>query len=456
MHLAHLWRKFRQRFARASDQLGRVIARVVRVWETSRPKAPPSDPTTLAKDGYERLPIVHACIREIATSAAEPELVAERNGEPVASTDLLAELVAQPNRELTPYAFTERVVTDLYGIYGNAVIHKLRSKAGIVRELWPLRMDRLELDLNADGSIKFYNYGEAGTKPFEIPPEDIIHFKLYHPRDDYWGLSPLTVLALEGDLDHAAMSYLHDYFANGALPSAILTSAQELSEEQATVIREQWHARHGPQNGRARTGTHYDIAVLGKGTEFEPISGDPSKLELDSVLSETEARVCSVFGVPAMLVGVRVGLEQTSAYGTAREARRSFWHETLRPLYARLSQGLTLCLAPDFGPGYKLRYDLSKVDALQEDKASTRQLASVGFSQSYIARDEVRALWNLPDVDGGRKVFKVDIDVDKALAISAGTKERQAIPATVVTPLALPPPSEPVEVPEERTEEAVA
>ena len=55
-----------------------VQARIIPTWKAGRPLPPVDDYKRLAEDGYRRNVLVAACIWEIASSAAEPDLVVKR------------------------------------------------------------------------------------------------------------------------------------------------------------------------------------------------------------------------------------------------------------------------------------------------------------------------------------------------------------------------------------------
>jgi len=102
----------------------------------------------------------------------------------------------------------------------------------------------------------------------------------------------------------------------------------------------------------------------------------------------SETRICSAFGVPAILVGANTGL-QRSTYSNYREARESFWEETLLPLYRRIEQFMAGLLQPEFPSerGY-LGFDFSQVKALQEDETA---LVQRQLTRAQIAKELINA-----------------------------------------------------------------
>src|SRR5690606_1528214 len=72
---------------------------------------------------------------------------------------------------------------------GNIFWEKVRSRAGRVVELWPLRPDKVRIIPDEDDFISGYQY-EVGGRLFPLDVADVIHFKLPNPTDPFFGLAP--------------------------------------------------------------------------------------------------------------------------------------------------------------------------------------------------------------------------------------------------------------------------
>jgi HK97 family phage portal protein len=317
----------------------------------------PNDVDKFADDGYRKHSIVKACITEKATSAAEPRLVVEqiKDGEWVELSDpgtrkmvgpgmRMLRMFERPNPEQSQYEFLELLITHME-VAGNAFVHKERAASGKPVELWLLRPDRIKPVPAEDGTVAHWVYGPAGREK-KLPTEDVVQLKYPDPLDDYWGLSPILSIALAGDLDTKSLQYLWAYFENGGVPSGLLTLMAKVPKSERERIRDTWR---GQQTGKKA----HDLAVLDADAKFQAISANPDRLKLDSIFDVTESRVCSAFGVPPIIVGVRLGLIR-STFANYREARRSFWRETLAPLYARVQDKLTFGVASEYGTGIRV------------------------------------------------------------------------------------------------------
>ncbi len=110
----------------------------------------------------------------------------------------------------------------------------------------------------------------------------------------------------------------------------------------------------------------------------------------------SEARVCAVLGTPAVLVGLRVGLEQ-STYANYSEARKAFFQGTLVGLWNALDDALTMGLLRQEGDTEnEVRFNTDDIPELQEDATARSTRATQGFQGSLITRNEGRAIIGEP------------------------------------------------------------
>jgi hypothetical protein len=125
--------------------------------------------------------VIFACIRVIATSAAEPILRVYAGEDPAtheaiaAPADPLLALLTGPNDEQSAYEFVEELVTHLY-VAGNAYIHKVRAmRTSRVVRLFLLRPDRVSIRPGPGGIVESYGLRIDGKDQPPLPAEDVIH-----------------------------------------------------------------------------------------------------------------------------------------------------------------------------------------------------------------------------------------------------------------------------------------
>ena len=358
--------------ARKAEANEAVVSAVINATDNGF-TSPDASYGNFAQQGYAGNELVFACIREIATSTAEANLCLYDANHDKIDNSPLANLIAKPANGQTQYEFLENLITHLQ-IAGNAYVLKERARVGVV-SLMLLRPDRMSV-IPGGG----YSY-EVGGKKYMIPAEDVGHLKFPNPNNDFYGLSPLQVLAKQINLDTDATTFTKAYFNNAGVPSGILKLRRKLSnQDEADRLRSAWHNKfQGNRNW-------HRIAILDEDATYEKMGGTLGEMEIPALRNLSESRICSALGVPAILVGANIGL-QRSTFSNYAEARESFWEETLLPLYRRIEQFMVGLLEPEFPRERgQLEFDFSEVRALQEDEDAmvNRQLVRAQIANQLI------------------------------------------------------------------------
>ncbi len=204
---------------RKRSRVGPLIA----LHEAGRPVWTPRDYAALAREGYERNPVVHRCVRLIAEAAAQTPLIAKVGDRERPEHPALA-LIDRPNPRQGGIAFREMLFGHLL-VAGNAYV-EAAGTGREPRELYALRPDRMKVVPGRDGWPEAYDYSVGGdTIRFRqddgvVPP--ILHLTLFHPVDDHYGLSPIEAAACSLDIHNAASAWHKGLLDNAARPSGAL------------------------------------------------------------------------------------------------------------------------------------------------------------------------------------------------------------------------------------------
>lgn len=374
------------------------VLAVVAPWKANTPLADNHDYDSLARDGYERNPIIYACVGEIASSVAEPDLVVKRTRgteeDILGSDDDLVRLLERPNPDQDQFEFMETLLIHM-GLAGEAWIHKVRAGTGRVVQLRLLRPDRVEPVVSKTGIVQRYEYKIDGViVERAIPPADIVPIRRLHPRDDFRGLSPITVAARFADLDNQGGDYLRSVLNNGGIPRGIMKLKQKTDAKQRDAIKQQWRDKYGGQSG------WNDISVMDEDADYQAIGFNPKDADLGSIFGETESRICIAYGVPPILIAAKVGLDR-STYSNYETALRAFWQKTLSPIFVRIAAKLTHGVASEFEGDRFIAWDFSGVEALRESEDARHKRANEGWMAGTLTLNEAREIIGLPRlVDG--------------------------------------------------------
>lgn len=343
-----------------------AVGAAVQTWEHGTPQQQRESYYRYALEGYSGNEVVFACIEELATSAAEPRLVAVRktkDGTEQLHDHEVLRLFERPNPFTSGYDLIAGVIM-YHAVAGNAYLEKVRSRAGKVVELWPLRPDRMFVVPDETRHIGGYDY-RLGSLLHRFDARDVIHLKTRNPLDDWYGMPPTRPAAARIDTANAMREFTAAFFRNAGVPSGLLSIEKQVGAAEAQMIRDRFRGDYG-----GAAGWHNLLVLANQGTvSYTPMGlplGERGLVmpELDEII---DAKTAMVFGVPLELIGARLGMIHGNR-STMKEARASFWDETLVPRYRELAATLTTALQPEYGDFDYLEFDLSTVKALQEDE----------------------------------------------------------------------------------------
>src|SRR5215467_9483718 len=304
---------------------------------------------------------VWACLLQLSNAHIEPPLRVWK-GDPETtqvppewlSSSPLQQLLTKPNPSLTNlelWFWTSWAKhTD-----GNAYLRKIRSgneRTGNVVELWPLSPTKVKpiTAANSTNFIDAYRYTYAPSKWEDIPPENIVHFKLgIDDQDMRLGLAPIKRLVREIASDSSA--------------------------------------------------TQFTDALL------RNFGFSPDQLNLKELHDVPETRICAVMGVPPVIAGLSAGLSQSQNYASMRQIRENFTELSIVPIWRMDQATFNAQLKPDFTDedDVLVAYDLKKVRALQEDRTELFTRLDNAVKTGWVLPNEARAEVGLEPMDGGNE-----------------------------------------------------
>lgn len=410
----------------AGEDISATVPLASNFGETTQP---PDNYSNFSAQGYGKNEIVHACIRELATAAAGPRYFVRPKGNDLTVEEQpnspLGLLFQKPNVQNDMYQWIEKLVTFLY-VAGNAYVFKERQRTNAVSGLWLLRPDRVAIKPNEMGP-NAYVYTIDG-KEYLLPSEDVAHMSFPNPTGDVYGMSPLSVISKVVNLDLAMTDFAKLFFQNAGVPSGLLKVKRRINSlEEAGVIRSRWRSTFGGSSGM------HKVAILDDDAEYQAMASAPKDMDLTGLHNMTETRICSVLGVPPILIGANVGLLR-STYANYKEARLSFHSETVEPLIQRIIRFLNNEIAPEFGNDLQIDVDFSAVLSPLDDGSEQANRISMLYTTGLISLNEARGYLGQEAVEGGDALrdttgleFGTDMVPDEStLSLDAGQLKLKA------------------------------
>jgi HK97 family phage portal protein len=359
------------------------------------------------------LSAVWACVNLIAgTIASLPLMVYRTKADGSRDVDrehpLYRVLHDSPNSLQTALDFWEFESSSVE-LWGNGYARKVKSGDRIIG-LIPIMPQQPQVRNLGNGRLG-YRWTENG-KEFDLTSDDVLHIRGFG-GNPLGGMSTLAfgarAFGLALDIDRSARGT----FKNGLRPSGVLTFDKFLTGEQRSIIETKLAEKFmGAMNaGRPM--------VLEGGTKWEALTINPEDAQMLESRGFSVEEIARFFGVPPFMVG---HAEKSTSWGTGiKEQTLGFQKFTLRRRLKRIEQSLEkqLLSPADREAGIVIEFNLEGLlRGASDERASFYQS---GLSNGWMTINEVRALENLPPVDGGDvpRMQSQNVPIDAAPATPA-------------------------------------
>jgi len=372
---------------------------------------------------------VVACLGVLSRSFAEGRLVVNKyndEGEQeLVPNHPLEVLMKKPNKYMTGDILANYIMTAIH-VTGDAYLLKQKNNAGQVIGLHPLIPQYVAPKGTKEELITHYEYEIKDTKVM-FKPEDIIHIRNgINPDNHKHGFAPLKTVLREIYGDESAGQLGTALLANMGVPSVIISPKDDfmLSEEDADQIQRTYMKKvGGSQKGSP--------LILSGSMQVETLSFSPKDLDIGTLRNVPESRISAVLGVPAILAGLKIGLDR-STFSNAKELRETFTENTLIPLWRQVAQEMeNQLLKTDFINAEDLTcmYDLKDIRALQQDTDQLYNRMSLAVQGGWATVADARRAVGLPTSEEdeyyirSNSVVEVGKDVEREVEQVEETEE---------------------------------
>jgi HK97 family phage portal protein len=245
------------------------------------------------------------------------------------------------------------------------------------------------------------------------PLGDAIHVPAFTVPGSPFGLSVLDYARTTIGSGLASEEWGARFFTDGAVPSAVLSTDQAITREQAQELKARFMAAVAGKR---------EPAVLGAGVAYTPISVSPGESAFLETWKMSGENVCRLFGVQPEMVGL-ASSGSSVTYANREQRVQDFLTFTLSPWLARVEEALSALLPPDhvlrFRTGGLLRADIQTRYAVYEASARISQMTDGAMPLTV---EEMRALEDLPPLTRAEEVLSpTDMaEVARRLYLSVG------------------------------------
>ena len=321
-------------------------------------------------DPYLQHAWVSVCIDILTRNVARAEYEVRKNGTVERETPL-ANLFRFPNKNLSRFDLWKQTCAwwsldgEAFWWFGENYV------CGIPTEIFILNPRYMQHVVDG-GKIPKWVYTEEGSgRPLMILPDEVIHFKDWNPWNVYRGVSPLVSLGLEVEQDLLAAKQNTGLLKEGGVPKGLLKTDQVLTEAEAELLARTWDRKYG-------RGMKNRVAVLGKGTEYQPLTFSPDVLKLYDMKKWNLYTLLAKYGIPPRVANIQDS--KSSLSGTDTDSQhRAFWNYTLIPLLKNFEEVLEVQLFKRFNLPETGVFNLDSIPELQEseDAQSNRDIAEI-------------------------------------------------------------------------------
>lgn len=316
------------------------------------------DFTTLSKEGYEKCMAVYACVTKIAAAAAGIQFRLTDGTDKAVDDHPLLDLLWRPNEYEGQRAWMRRRFSQLL-LHGNSYVQAVRPMSSMPPVALFLPMPQRMRVVPGSGGVLVggYEYEVRGQKT-PLDPRLVLHSKLFHPTDDWYGLSPLTVASRGVDVSNMAAEWNMRLLQNDMRPPGVLATELQLGDAQYQRLRASVKEQY---QGYENAG---EPLLLEGGLSWQQMSISPKELDWIQGIVHNKREIAAVFNIAPELIGDSAN----KTYSNFQEARRSLYTETVLPLMDEFVDDLNTWLCPMFGDNLWLSVDRNQIEALQEDR----------------------------------------------------------------------------------------
>lgn len=335
-----------------------------------------------------------ACVNLLAgTIASLPLMVYRTNRDGVRTVaydhPLYYVLHDSPNFDQTAVDFWEYASASIE-LHGNAYAEINKRGDGSLYSLVPVRPDLVATKRLKSGEIEYRWKDDRGDQV--RGQRDVLHIRGFG-GGPLGGASTLAVCGRTFTAASNAEGSASRMFANGVHTTGVLSSDKDLTPEQMKLAAETIQEKYAGAINAGRP------LVLNGGMKWQQISISPEDAQLLETRKFGIAEICRVFGVPPHMIG---HTENSTSWGTGLEQQTlGFQKFTLRRRLKRIEQALEkqLRTPADKAQGITIEFNLEGL--LRGDSAARSTFYQSGLQNGWMTINEVRALENLPPVEGG-------------------------------------------------------
>ena len=340
----------------------------------------------------------------------------------------LQELLDRPNDRESQSTLTYNWVIDLT-LGGNGLVYH----APKFDTLHNIPFERVQPDFDSvNGVIKSYLFesdqstqAETMAKVTVFPVDDVMHAMKPNPSNSWWGLSPFIPGRASVLFNKYSSEFLNSFYLKGATPQLALEMDADVNEKSALRMLRSFEKAYGGRENQRRP------LVTPKGVKATPLTTTLADQQLITYINSNRETLINLLSIPKHELSIQEGGGLGSQ--EMRLSLRNFWLTTLKPTMRQIEGSLNNHFKERLGPNHIIAFDMSTIEALQDDEIKKAELADRLVKSGVLTPNEVR-----------KKVFKMDEHPDGDMLMGVQGRGLQQEPAPVIEPGERPSDNEPI------------
>jgi len=341
---------------------------------------------------YKQHPIVRAAVDKLAKSAVASgyQFVARETTKPVnaARQKALNDIFARSRAK----GLLRATYTDLL-IYGDCFWFITKSRLNVPFAL--IRQDPSTVTVVVDKTtreVTSYITRDQQGQETQFKPDQFIHYRLFDPNNDVYGLSLLESLKSTVAQDLFAQTYNEAFFANSA-QTGIVFNMKNASKEEVERNREFLKKEY-----TSAANAHKPLLLEGDVDVKRSVS-TPAEMQFIDGRKQLLVEILAVFDVPFTKVG---GTESANRSQSA-ENDKSFRSESIVPLQSVVEEGVNEQFIFAVLGFDDITFEHREVD--QRDEAQKMAVWVQGAEKGIFSINQILGWQGLAPVKGGEEPF---------------------------------------------------
>jgi HK97 family phage portal protein len=342
---------------------------------------------SLFEEGYKYNVVVYRCVQSII-KAIQPIKVRIKDGDNYLDSgktyDLIAELLKKPNPSQYMSSFLEEGFINRL-ILGETFHVLSDDSQKIPTEIWNLNPLEIEIIQGKRMPSAYRQTLNGSSKQWDVDQitgdSQVFYWKGTNPTDFYRGMSPLHAACLSADTNNAGLKWNFSLLKKGGRLTGLIKYKGQGPDEQGMSRLKKWFK--ATLQGEYNAG---EVGILTGDAEFQEMGTNPKDMDYIKTIDKTTSFIAMAYGVPLPLV-----LNDAATFNNYREAKESFYTETVIPLYKDYLQCLGGWLLPRFGlKGAILEIDEDSIQAVEPIRERRNERLTKLVSSGIISPDEAR------------------------------------------------------------------